>query len=82
MAEEVLMLAVLEQAFADLNSNCAAIRADAEAYFLAYRPDSSSFSLDAVCGQFGLSAAAIRSNIRTRLRRDSGVKTEAMARAA
>jgi len=76
------MLAVFEQAFADLNSNCAAIRADAEAYFLAYRPDSSAFSLDAVCGQFGLSPAAIRGNIRRRLRTNVDVKTAAVARAA
>ena len=82
MAEEVLMLAVFEQAFADLNSNCPAIRADAEAYFLAYRGDSSAFSLDAVCGQFSLSPEAIRSNIRMRLRKEAGTKTAAMANAA
>ena len=40
MSEETLMLAVLEQAFADLNSSCPAVRADAEAYFLAYDADS------------------------------------------
>ena len=48
MSEELLMLAVLEQAFSDLLSGCPAIRADAEAYFLAYAADSSAFSLDAV----------------------------------
>ncbi len=68
MSEETLMLAVLEQAFSDLNSSCPAVRADAEAYFLAYDADSSAFSLDAVCAQFALSPAAIRDQVRRRLR--------------
>ncbi len=68
MSEETLMLAVIEQAFSDLNSSCPAVRADAEAYFLAYDADSSAFSLDAVCAQFRLSAAAIRDQVRRRLR--------------
>jgi hypothetical protein len=68
MSEETLMLAVLEQAFSDLNSSCPAVRADAEAYFLAYDADSSAFSLDAICAQFRLSAAAIRDQVRRRLR--------------
>ena len=58
MSEELLMLAVLEQAFSDLESGCPAVRADAEAYFLAYDADSSAFSLDAVCAQFHLSSSA------------------------
>ena len=68
MSEETLMLAVIEQAFSDLNSSCPAVRADAEAYFLAYDADSSAFSLDSVCAQFRLSAAAIRDQVRRRLR--------------
>lgn len=69
MSEELLMIAVLEQAFADLESNCPAVRADAEAYFLAYDADSSAFSLDSVCAQFKLSPSAIRGEVRRRLRR-------------
>ena len=68
MSEEVLMLAVLQQALSDLGSSCPAVRADAEAYFLAYEADSSAFSLDAVCSQFTLSPAAIRDQVRRRLR--------------
>ncbi len=68
MSEETLMLAVLEQALSDLTASCPAVRADAEAYFLAYDADSSAFSLDAVCSQFSLSAAAIRDQVRRRLR--------------
>jgi hypothetical protein len=64
MSEEVLMLAVLEQALADLRNTCPAVRADAQAYFFAYEPESSAFSFDAVCSQFGLSQSAIRSTIR------------------
>jgi hypothetical protein len=65
MSEELLMLAVLEQALADLGHHCAAVRADAEAYFFNYAADSSVFSFDAVCGQFGLSASAIRRKLRS-----------------
>ena len=64
MSEEVLMLAVLEQALADLRNGCPAVKADAEAYFFAYEPDSSAFSFDAICSQFGLSPSAIRRTIR------------------
>lgn len=64
MSEELLMLAVLEQALADLRNGCPAVRADAEAYFFAYDPESSAFSFDAVCSQFGLSPSAIRRTIR------------------
>jgi len=67
-SEELLMLAVLEQAFTDLRSSCPAVHADAEAYFLAYRPESSTFSLDAVCSHFKLSPAAIRDEARRRLK--------------
>lgn len=69
MSEELLMLAVLEQAIVDLDSNCPAVRADAEAYFLAYDADSSAFSFDAACAQFNLSPSAIRSEVRKRLKR-------------
>lgn len=68
MSEELLMLAVLEQAFADLESGCPAVKADAEAYFLAYDADSCAFSFDAVCAQFHLSASAIRGEVRRRLK--------------
>ena len=77
MGEELLMIAVLEQAFADIDSSCPAVRADADAYFLAYDAESSAFSLDAVCGQFHLSPSAIRGEIRRRLK----VRDRAMARA-
>ena len=82
VGEEVLMLAVLEQAFADLESTCPAVRADAEAYFLAYAAESSTFSLEAVCGQFGLSPEAIRHLIRGRVKNKESVKSGAMAQAA
>lgn len=64
MSEELLMIAVLEQALADLRNGCPAVRADAEAYFFAYDPESSAFSFDAICTQFGLSQSAIRKTIR------------------
>ena len=68
MSEELLMTAVLEQALFDLENGCPAVRADAEAYFLAYEADSSAFSLDAVCAQFRLSSSAIRGEVRRRLK--------------
>lgn len=58
------MIAVLEQAISDLRNGCPAVRADAEAYFFAYDPESSAFSFDAICSQFGLSQSAIRKTIR------------------
>lgn len=82
MAEELLMLAVLEQSFADLDSHCPAIRADAEAYFLAYDADSSAFSLDAVCVQFHLSPSAIRGEVRKRLKRSQAAKQKPLQNAA
>ena len=64
LSEELLMIAVLEQALVDLRNGCPAVKADAEAYFFAYEPDSSAFSFDAICSQFGLSPSAIRKTIR------------------
>lgn len=80
--EEILMLAVLEQAFADLESACPAFRADAEAYFLAYPAESSAFSLDAICNRFGLSADAIRSLVRRRIKDRRAGKSGPVAHAA
>jgi hypothetical protein len=82
MSEELLMIAVLEQAFADLDSTCPAIRADAEAYFLAYDADSSAFSLDHCCVQFKLSAAAIRDEVRKRIGQRQAARNKALPQAA
>ena len=82
MSEELLMLAVIEQAFSDLESGCPAVRADAEAYFLAYEADSSAFSLDSVCVQFHLSASAIRREARRRLKQRPIAKGKQLRQAA
>ena len=82
MSEEYLMLAVLEQAFSDLGSGCPAVRADAEAYFLAYGADSCAFSLDAVCAQFHLSSSAIRGEVRRRLKQRPVGKGKPLPQAA
>jgi len=82
ISEEVLMLAVLEQAFFDLESGCPAVRADAEAYFLAYDSDSSAFSLDSVCAQFHLSSSAIRGQVRHRLKHRPIAKGKHLRQAA
>lgn len=66
MSEELLMLAVMEQAVADLGHHSPSVRADAEAYFFNYTPESSAFSFDAVCIQFKLSPSAIRRQLRSR----------------
>lgn len=81
-AEELLMLAVLEQAFSDLESGCPSIRADAEAYFLAYGADSSVFSLDAACNIFKLSPSAIRAEVARRLRHQSIPRMRSLEKAA
>jgi hypothetical protein len=82
MAEEMLMLAVLEQALADLQSPCPAIRADAEAYFLAYKPESSAFSFEAACVQFKLSANAVRAEVRRRITARESARAGRLERAA
>jgi hypothetical protein len=67
-AEELLMLAVLEQAVADLDHPCPAIRADADAYIFSYDPDYSVFSFDSVCRYFNLSPSAMRAALKKRSR--------------
>lgn len=68
-AEELLMLAVFEQALADLNNRCPAIRADADAYIFSYDPDYSVFSFDSVCRHFNLSPSAVRAALKRRPQR-------------
>ena len=66
-SEEMLLLAVLEQAIADLDDPCAAVRADALAYIYSYDSDYSIFSFDSVCAYFKLSAAAVRRALQARI---------------
>ncbi len=65
-SEEMLLLAVLEQAIADLDHPCPAVRADAFAYIYSYDSDYSIFSFDSVCAYFKLSAAAVRQALKAR----------------
>ena len=64
----MLLLAVLEQAIADLGDPCPAVRADALAYIYSYDGDYSIFSFDSVCAYFKLSATAVRRALQTRIR--------------
>jgi hypothetical protein len=65
-SEEMLLLAVLEQAVADLDHPCGAVRADADAYIFSYASDYSLFSFDSVCTYFKLSPSAVREALRDR----------------
>jgi hypothetical protein len=65
-SEEMLLLAVLEQAVADLDHPCPAVRADADAYIFSYDSDYSLFSFDSVCTYFKLSPGAVREALRDR----------------
>lgn len=65
-SEEMLLLAVLEQAIIDLDHPCPAVRADALAYIYSYDSDYSIFSFDSVCAYFKLSAAAVRKALQPR----------------
>ena len=81
-SEEVLLLAVLEQAVADLDHPSPAVRADADAYIFSYDPDYSVFSFDSVCAYFKLSPGAVREALKARCDRKSrsrasGYKTAA-----
>jgi hypothetical protein len=73
-SEEMLLLAVLEQAVADLDHPCPAIRADADAYVFSYDPDYSIFSFDSVCAYFKLSPDAVRSALRDRQGRRARIR--------
>jgi len=65
-SEEMLLLAVLEQAVADLDNSCPAVRADADAYIFSFDADYSVFSFDSVCAYFKLSPEAVRQSLRSR----------------
>src|SRR6266849_9118282 len=65
-SEEMLLLAVLEQAVADLDHPCPAVRADADAYIFSYGSDYSIFSFDSACAYFKLSPEAVRQALRAR----------------
>jgi hypothetical protein len=67
-SEEMLLLAVLEQAIADLDDTCPAVRADALAYMFSYGDDYGVFSFDSVCTYFKLSPGAVRQALRVRLK--------------
>jgi len=76
-SEELLLLAVLEQAVADLDNACPAVRADADAYIFSYDSDYSIFSFDSVCSYFKLSPDAVRHALRARQsRRARGRNTD------
>lgn len=59
-AEETLLLAVLEQAVADLDDSSADVRYDAERYIFRGRSPEGPFSFAAVCAHFRLSPDAVR----------------------
>lgn len=65
-SEELLLLAVLEQAVADLDHPCPAVRADADGYVFSFDSDYSIFSFDSVCAYFKLSPEAVRQALKTR----------------
>ena len=75
-SEEMLLLAVLEQAVADLDHSCPAVRADADAYIFSYDSDYSMFSFDSVCTYFKLSTTAVREALRSRPSRRQRRPTE------
>lgn len=81
-SEELLMLAVLEQAVADLNDSVAEVRADADAYIFANKTDQGIFSFDAVCAYFKLSPQAVRHALRARPAKKATLKLTTLQTAA
>jgi hypothetical protein len=65
-AEETLLLAVLEQAVADLDDSSPDVRGDAESYIFRGRNGEGMFSFTAVCAHFQLSPDAVREALRAR----------------
>lgn len=59
-AEETLLLAVLEQAVADLDDSSEDVRFDAERYIFRGRRYEGPFSFSSLCAHFGLSPDAVR----------------------
>lgn len=66
-AEEVLMLAVLEQAVSDLTDSSAEVREDARRYIYE-SGDDGMFGFHSVCSYFKLSPSAVRQALRSRTR--------------
>jgi hypothetical protein len=81
-SEELLLLAVLEQAVADLDHPCPAVRADADAYIFTYDSDYSVFSFDSVCAYFKLSPSAVREALRDRRDRKTRARVADLRSAA
>lgn len=81
-AEELLMLAVLEQAVADLDDSASEVRADADAYIFRNGADHGIFSFDAVCGYFKLSPQAVRQALRARSPKRASLKLTTLQTAA
>lgn len=81
-AEELLMLAVLEQAVADLHDSAPEVRADADAYIFAAKSDHGVFSFDAVCAYFKLSPEAVRQALRSRPAKKATLKLTTLQTAA
>lgn len=81
-SEELLLLAVLEQAVADLDHSCPAVRADADAYIFSYDSDYSIFSFDSVCAYFKLSPNAVREALRARQNRRALLRSAELRTAA
>jgi hypothetical protein len=81
-AEELLMLAVLEQAVADLDDSAPEVRADADAYIFRDKADQGVFSFDTVCAYFKLSPQAVREALRLRTPRKAGLRLTTLQTAA
>lgn len=81
-AEELLMLAVLEQAVADLDDSAAEVRADADAYIFTNKSDHGVFSFDMVCAYFKLSPQAVRQALRSRCPKKAGLRLTTLQTAA
>lgn len=81
-AEELLMLAVLEQAVADLDDSAAEVRADADAYIFRSKSEQGMFCFDTVCAYFKLSPQAVRQALRCRSSKKASLRLTSLQRAA
>lgn len=81
-AEELLMLAVLEQAVADLDDSVPEVRADADAYIFKNKSEQGMFSFDMVCAYFKLSPQAVREALRGRGPKKAALKLTSLQTAA
>jgi len=81
-SEETLLLAVLEQAVADLDDSNSEVRGDAESYIFCNRGSDGLFTFNSVCAHFKLAPDAVRQALQHRRGPEGRVRERRYRKAA